>query len=147
MADKAKTEKAAKAAETKPKAEAKAPKPAKVKGPTIGGFALDCMKKGMSNADVLKAVQEKFPEAKTGMASINWYRNKAMSEGVPGVKSSREITSAATAKRKAEEAKAKKAADAAAKATEKVKAAKGETKAPAKKANGKAEASAGSALD
>lgn len=115
-------------------AETKPPKPLKLKGVTIGSFALEQMKKGLDNKAVLDAVKAKFPDAKTGMASINWYRNKAVNEGVEGVRGSRAITSEALAvkkeKEKAEKAKAKEAA-------EKQKAKEAKEKAAAEKAAAK----------
>ena len=81
-----KTETVAKA----PKAE-KPAKEVKVKAPGVGAVALGLLAKGLSNEEVLAEVKKQFPEAKTQMASINWYRNKARVDGVEGVKTSREI--------------------------------------------------------
>lgn len=42
----------------------------------IGDAAVDSIRGGASNEDALTAVMAEFPEAKTSLASINWYRNK-----------------------------------------------------------------------
>jgi len=42
----------------------------------IGNAAIDSITSGASNEDALKAVLAEFPDAKTSMASINWYRQK-----------------------------------------------------------------------
>ncbi len=104
------------------KKKAGAPKSA---GPTIASVANAAILDGKDNAEVLALVLVKFPDAKTGPASINWYRNK-LREDNPGVKTSREITTARNAGAKAEKAKAKEAEKVAAKK------AKAEAKAAAK---------------
>lgn len=71
-----------------PKAE-KAPK-----APGVGAVAKELILEGKSNQEVLEAIQARFPEAKTTVASINWYRNKMRADGVEGVKTSREIKAA-----------------------------------------------------
>lgn len=52
------------------------PKATKKRG--IGAFATHLIEKGFSNEDVLAAVKVEFPEAKTTLGCINWYRNKAL---------------------------------------------------------------------
>jgi hypothetical protein len=65
-----------KAAAEKPAKEPKAPK-----GPTVGDVAIEAIRAGKTNEETLAVVKAKFPEAKTKLASINWYRNKLRSEG------------------------------------------------------------------
>jgi hypothetical protein len=60
----------------------------------VGKLAQELILAGGTNEDVFKEVKAKFPEAKTSMASINWYRNKLRSDG-KDVKTSREIRAAA----------------------------------------------------
>lgn len=64
-----KAEKAAKVKADKP------PKEAKPRGQGIGAFCVQMIQDGADNAAILKAVQEKWPDAKTSPASIAWYRN------------------------------------------------------------------------
>ena len=56
----------------------KSPKPdqAKAKKRTIGAVAMDAIRSGKSNEQVLEAVRAEFPSAKTTVACVNWYRNK-----------------------------------------------------------------------
>ncbi len=48
---------------------------AKTKKRGVGDAAMDAIKAGSDNEQALAAVMEEFPEAKTSLASINWYRN------------------------------------------------------------------------
>jgi len=43
----------------------------------VGETAIALLKKGLTNEEVLEAIQKKFPEARTSPASIRWYRNEA----------------------------------------------------------------------
>lgn len=52
------------------KVEEKAPK----RG--VGAVAMEAIAAGKSNEEALAAVVAEFPDAKTSLASINWYRNK-----------------------------------------------------------------------
>ena len=61
----------------------------------MGDVAIQAIKSGQTNVDALATVRKEFPESKTSMASINWYRNKLRSDGVKGVKTNRELTKAA----------------------------------------------------
>lgn len=63
----------------------------KTKKRGVGDVAVEALKAGKTNEDALAAVRAEFPDAKTSLASINWYRNKLRSEGVAGVKTSREL--------------------------------------------------------
>ena len=100
------------------------------KGPGVGDVAKELIRAGKTNEEVLAAIKEQFPDAKTSMASINWYRNKLRSDGedVPTARSLK-------ADSKAEAKAAKEAAKAEAKAAKEAeKAAKAEAKAEAKAA-------------
>lgn len=121
-----------------------APAEPKVKAPGVGDVAKDLIRAGKSNEDVLKAIKEQFPEAKTSMASVNWYRNKLRGDG-EDVPTARALKAEASAEEKAAKEKAK--ADAkAAKAKEKAEAkakekeAKAKAKADEKEAKAKAKA-------
>lgn len=81
--------------------------PVKERKRTIGDAAVEAIKAGKTNQEALEAVKAEFPEAKTTLSSINWYRNKLRADGTEGVKSAREL------------AKDAKAAEAAAKVEEK----------------------------
>lgn len=87
-------------------AEAKEPK-----GPGVGDVAKELIRAGKTNEEVLAAIKEQFPEAKTSMASINWYRNKLRSDGedVPTARALK-ADSKAEAKAAKEAAKAEKKA-------------------------------------
>jgi hypothetical protein len=95
--------------DTTPKAPAKkAPKEKAPKKPGVGDVAVAAIKAGKTNEEALAAVQKAFPERKTSLASINWYRNKLRSDGEKGtdgkaVPTSREL------KKKASGGDAKKA--------------------------------------
>lgn len=75
------------------------------KAPGVGEIAKGLIRDGKTNEEVLAAIREQFPEAKTSMASINWYRNKLRSDGEK-VPTARELKGDAKA-----EAKAKKDAE------------------------------------
>ncbi len=47
----------------------------------IGAVAVAAILDGKTNEEALAAVKKAHPDAKTGMASINWYRNKLRSDG------------------------------------------------------------------
>jgi hypothetical protein len=112
----------------------------KVKEPGVGDLAKALIRGGKTNEEVLAEIKVQFPEAKTSMASVNWYRNKLRSDG-ESVPTARGLKAAAKAEQKAEKDKAK--ADAKqAKADEKAKAkaAKAQEKADAKAAKEAAKA-------
>lgn len=83
------------------------------KGPGVGDVAKTLIREGKTNGQVLAAIKEQFPEAKTSMASINWYRNKLRSDGedVPTARSLK-ADSKAEAKAAKEAARAEKKAEA-----------------------------------
>ena len=59
------------------------PKPVKPPRPQgVGSFAKELLVKGVANADVLKAVLEKFPEAKTTSSCIAYYKTKLIGAGL-----------------------------------------------------------------
>jgi len=66
----------------------------KAKGPGIGARAIELIREGKSNEDVFATVRAEFPEAKTTMSSINWYRNKLRGDGEK-VPTARELKKAA----------------------------------------------------
>ena len=100
----------------------------KEKTPGVGDLAKDLIRAGKTNEEVLASVKESFPDAKTSMASINWYRNKLRGDG-ENVPTARELKAEAKAEQKA----AKEAAKAEAKAAKDAeKAAKAEAKAAEK---------------
>jgi len=47
----------------------------------VGDAAIEAIRGGATNEEALEAVKAEFPEAKTSLASINWYRNKLRSDG------------------------------------------------------------------
>lgn len=57
---------------------------------TIGSVACEAIREGLTNDEVLLRVFEKFPNAKTSIASVTWYRNSLKSAG-ENIKSSRQI--------------------------------------------------------
>ena len=65
--------------------------------PTIGGVACEAIRAGLTNDEVLTKVFEQFPNAKTSIASITWYRNSLKSGG-ENIPTSREIKAARAAK-------------------------------------------------
>ena len=70
---------AAPAKESKAKAKAdKTPKEPKV---GVGTIAKDAIREGKSNEETLAIVKAKFPEAKTTIASVAWYRNNLRVNG------------------------------------------------------------------
>lgn len=114
------------------------------KGPGVGDVAKTLIREGKTNEEVLAAIKEQFPDAKTSMASVNWYRNKLRTDGedVPTARSlkagAKEEAKAAKEAAKAE-AKAAKEAEKAAKAEAKA-AEKAEKKRLADEAKAKAKA-------
>lgn len=65
----------------------------------VGTVALEAIRAGKTNDEALEAVKAEFPEAKTSLASINWYRNKLRSNGEK-VPTARELKKAAGAEDK-----------------------------------------------
>lgn len=78
----------------------------KEKTPGVGDVAKDLIRGGKTNEEVLAAIKEQFPDAKTSMASINWYRNKLRGDGEE-VPTARELKADAKAEKKAAADKAK----------------------------------------
>lgn len=73
----------------------------------VGYVATQAILGGKTNEEALKEVQAAFPESKTTMASINWYRNKLRGDGHE-VKTSRELRAANKPAKEPKKAKAKK---------------------------------------
>lgn len=61
----------------------------------VGTVAVDALMAGKTNEEALAACQKAFPDAKTSLASINWYRNKLRAEGKK-VPTARELKKKAT---------------------------------------------------
>lgn len=63
----------------------------------VGTVAIEALKARKTNEDALAAVKAEFPDAKTTLASVNWYRNKLRSDGDKTVPTSRELKAEAKA--------------------------------------------------
>jgi len=107
----------------------------KEKTPGVGDVAKDLIRGGKTNEEVLPAIKDQCPDAKTSMASINWYRNKLRGDGEE-VPTARELKADAKAEQKA----AKEAAKAEAKAKKDAEKAEAKAKKDAEKAEKKAAA-------
>ncbi len=74
----------------------KAKKPARAAhGTGVGAYAMKLIADGKTNDQVFAAVMKKFPESKTNLSCIGWYRNKMRRDGVKGVKANAELKKAA----------------------------------------------------
>ena len=104
----------------------------KEKTPGVGDVAKDLIRGGKTNEEVLAAIKEQFPDAKTSMASINWYRNKLRGDG-ENVPTARELKADAKAEAKAEAKAAKEAEKAEAKAKKEAEKAEAKAKKDAEK--------------
>lgn len=102
------------------------------KGPGVGDVAKELIRAGKTNEEVLAAVKEQFPEAKTSMASINWYRNKLRGDG-ENVPTARELKADAKADAKAEQKAEKERQKAEAKAAKEAERAEAKAKKDAEK--------------
>ena len=111
----------------------------KEKTPGVGDVAKDLIRGGQTNEEVLAAIKKQFPNAKTSMASINWYRNKLRGDG-ENVPTARELKADAKAEQKAAKEAAKEAAKAEAKAKKDAEKAEAKAKKDAEKAEKKAAA-------
>ena len=63
----------------------------------VGTVVIEALKAGKTNEEALAVVQAEFPDAKTSLASVGWYRNKLRADGDKSVKTSRELKKAAKA--------------------------------------------------
>lgn len=81
----------------------------------VGTVACEAIMAGKTNEQALEAVKAEFPDAKTTMASINWYRNDLRSKDFD-VPTARDLKAGARAETKAAKAAEKEAAKAAKKA-------------------------------
>lgn len=70
----------------------------------IGAVAVAAILDGKTNEEALAAVKTAHPNAKTGMASINWYRNKLRSDGAT-LKGSKKAVPTSREMKKADEPK------------------------------------------
>lgn len=66
----------------------------------VGTVAMEAILAHKTNEEALEAVRKEFPDANTTLSSINWYRNKARTDGMKGadgkpVLSARELKKAA----------------------------------------------------
>lgn len=110
----------------------------KEKTPGVGDVAKDLIRGGKTNEEVLAAIKEQFPDAKTSMASINWYRNKLRGDG-ENVPTARELKADARAEKKKAKEAAKEAAKAEARAKKDAEKAKKKAAADKAKADAKAQ--------
>jgi hypothetical protein len=62
-------------------ATAKKTKVVKEKKAGVGDVAIEALRAGKGNEEVLALVQKKFPDASVSISSIAWYRNKLRSDG------------------------------------------------------------------
>lgn len=69
----------------------------------VGTVAVEAIRAGKTNEEALEAVKAEFPEAKTSLASINWYRNKLRADG-EDVPTARELKKKAAAETPDEDA-------------------------------------------
>ncbi len=66
--------------------------PARAKSGTgVGACARELILKGLDNAAVLEGLKKKIPECHASAATVAWYRNDMIQQGVKGVKTSREV--------------------------------------------------------
>lgn len=79
-------------AKTKTPAAPKAPK-----GTGIGDAIREALKAGKTNQEILDIVKKKFPDSKTSLSSVNWYRGKMRAAGEK-VPSGRELKGPAAPK-------------------------------------------------
>lgn len=70
----------------------------------VGDVAIEAIRAGKTNEETLAAVKKEFPESKTTMASVNWYRNKLRQDGEK-VPTSRELKAKAAGDKPAKDAK------------------------------------------
>lgn len=60
----------------------------------VGDIATAAIRAGKTNEEALDEVKKAFPDKKTSLASINWYRNKLRADG-ESVPTARELKKAA----------------------------------------------------
>ncbi len=53
----------------------------KEKKPGVGDVAIEAIRAGKDNDEVLALVSKKFPDSSVSISSIAWYRNKLRSDG------------------------------------------------------------------
>jgi hypothetical protein len=62
----------------------------------IGDVITEAIKAGKTNEDALAAARAEFPDGKTTLASVNWYRNKLRAED-KSIPTARDLKKAAAA--------------------------------------------------
>ena len=62
----------------------------------VGTVAMEAIAAGKTNEEALEAVKAEFPDAKTSLASINWYRNKMRADD-KSIPTARDLKKAAKA--------------------------------------------------
>lgn len=62
----------------------------------VGTVAQEAIKAGKTNEEALATVKGEFPDAKTTLSSVNWYRNKMRAED-KSIPTSRDLKNAAKA--------------------------------------------------
>ncbi len=65
-----------------------APVAEKIKKRGVGTVAREAIAAGMSNEDALAAVKAEFPDSKTSLQTVSWYRN-SMRKDDPSIPSGR----------------------------------------------------------
>ena len=60
----------------------------------VGAVAREALSRGLSNEEALAAVKAEFPDSKTGLQTISWYRN-SMRKTDPSIPSGRDAKKAA----------------------------------------------------
>lgn len=56
----------------------------------VGDAAKDAISHGLTNEEALAAVRKEFPDGRTSLASINWYRSKLRAVN-KSIKTNREV--------------------------------------------------------
>lgn len=66
----------------------------------VGTVAMEAIRAGKTNEEALEAVKGEFPDGKTTLASVNWYRNKLRSEdkSIPTARDLKKIAKTAAEK-------------------------------------------------
>ena len=72
------------------------PKEKAPKAPGIGDVIKAAIRDGKTNEEALAAAKAQFPDCKTSLASVNWYRNQLRSTD-KSVPTSRDLKKAAAA--------------------------------------------------
>lgn len=57
----------------------------------VGAVIREAIRAGKTNEEALDAVKAEFPDAKTTLASVSWYRNEQRKKDPTAVKSARQV--------------------------------------------------------